>query len=759
MRAKIKLATALLCLPFVFAGCGGGGSSENLSSTSYLTGTVEASKVAGVEVCINGTDTCVKSASDGTFKLPISSLPVTLVLKVGDLPLGTVNASSTAVSVNPLTLAGGNATVAQAVGAVIHAMANDTTGSEEVIDLSNVGSVIVNSATDNGTLVDCIKESLESGENATLEVDGHEVEVAVDNGVPVVKVDNQTVDYTDMFNLYQNMWQIENMLSYMDGRKVKFDDGAICNVKVEPNPDDFVVKLSDCDKSGEYHIRLDEVQKQVVAVNKDGKEYPLSYSSVANAICYYDKEENSTECFSLYSPEVEESLLQELAILMAKANGKEVSFSDSEDNDTCTVVADPFDVTRFMFVNCGNSNNTDDTFERIYEDNGTVYVTDEDGATCKITAVDLEKGEFFYSCENDTGSWINGTAKVDFSNETLSAAALDKFSNVLNLIKMFNGKQITFAETNGTDNWVETCDLIKKDDNVFELTNCSNSTDDGEYFVSFSPDGEVILVNKNDYEDVTYVDSVNATNSYMTYHYLLDDRIEVNGTIIEVTDAMKPIAPEVSLEDVERFLESHNGTPIYFLENATSVENCTLTYNGTGIQLSNCTNPDDDYNATLSYNDTGVFLTESNGTVDKIIGVTDNALCIDSPDDGIICFTDYDPLNNSTLDASELEGKYYVGYTSTNGDGVLSPEYCFELKDGEILYPTINGIEVLGNYVIDGNKIEVENQTSDVDIIVLDTKLDDAYVALEQTDNDTNMYLYKAISSEEDCIAINAMNP
>jgi len=41
----------------VFAGCGGGGSSSSVSQKN-LTGNVEASKVAGVKVCVSGTDNC-----------------------------------------------------------------------------------------------------------------------------------------------------------------------------------------------------------------------------------------------------------------------------------------------------------------------------------------------------------------------------------------------------------------------------------------------------------------------------------------------------------------------------------------------------------------------------------------------------------------------------------------------------------------------------------------------------------------------------
>ncbi len=140
-------------------GCGGGGSSSS-SSSAQVSGTVEASKLAGVKVCVKNTTNCVTTDSNGKFTINAAA-PVDLELKIGDQVLGDITANSNTMTITPRVLADGNVTLASYIGATLHMMAGcDMTA--QTCDFSGVSSVDIEDG--NGTtLIDKIKTACLDG--------------------------------------------------------------------------------------------------------------------------------------------------------------------------------------------------------------------------------------------------------------------------------------------------------------------------------------------------------------------------------------------------------------------------------------------------------------------------------------------------------------------------------------------------------------------------------------------------------------------
>ncbi len=141
---------------FVLIGCGGGGS----SSTSSVTGTVEASYLAGVKVCVKGTDTCAVTDANGKFTLNVAP-PVQLEIKVGETVLGDVDANSASVTVTPATLTDNNVTAAAYLGAMLHVMAGCSITAQDC-NLDNIQEVDID-PTKNLPLVDELMEKVVKG--------------------------------------------------------------------------------------------------------------------------------------------------------------------------------------------------------------------------------------------------------------------------------------------------------------------------------------------------------------------------------------------------------------------------------------------------------------------------------------------------------------------------------------------------------------------------------------------------------------------
>ena len=168
MNNMRKLLTATTIASIVLTGCGGGGistSSTSSPTTSEVTGGVYASLVEGARACIedsskniiasNGTELCSTTCSDGTFTIQIPQginlsnndwVGLYVVdqngndFKVADVPITQVevNNSTNVLSITPKAIACGNETLANEIGAVIHAIGGDLDGNATIVDLSNV---------------------------------------------------------------------------------------------------------------------------------------------------------------------------------------------------------------------------------------------------------------------------------------------------------------------------------------------------------------------------------------------------------------------------------------------------------------------------------------------------------------------------------------------------------------------------------------------------------------------------------------------
>jgi hypothetical protein len=183
--------------------CGGGsGSSSSSSSTTpKVVGSVSSSVVVNATVCLedanNNTIVCNQTDANGTFVLNLNSnvslneTYISLQVKGKDgspYILGTtsyvyaenitkqLDPNATVININPLNLASGNITLANSLGALIHALGNDTTGNATSIDISQVkiDSVVLTDGDgheqviNNNNLANALKEALK--ENYKLNV-------------------------------------------------------------------------------------------------------------------------------------------------------------------------------------------------------------------------------------------------------------------------------------------------------------------------------------------------------------------------------------------------------------------------------------------------------------------------------------------------------------------------------------------------------------------------------------------------------------
>jgi hypothetical protein len=122
---------------------------------------VEASKVAGVKVCVNS-NICTTTDSNGKFTLDGIAPPVNVSVYIGDTKLADVTVPNSSYEITPAVLADGNATLASYIGAFLHMLDGDNNLSKDVIDLSDINSVNINASGNN--LIDKIKDKLNSGE-------------------------------------------------------------------------------------------------------------------------------------------------------------------------------------------------------------------------------------------------------------------------------------------------------------------------------------------------------------------------------------------------------------------------------------------------------------------------------------------------------------------------------------------------------------------------------------------------------------------
>jgi hypothetical protein len=214
---SISTAAALFLV-----GCGGGGS----GSTESVTGTVEASYLAGVKVCVKGTDNCAVTDANGKFVINAAA-PVTLEIRVGNSVIGDVNASSNTVEVTPAVLADGNATVAAYLGAMMHIIGGCKI-TDEQCDLGKVTKVDIDNASDE-PLVKELMKVLQSNPDANI----------------TVKVDDKTVEVTD-----DNVTLYKTVNPMMVGQKELYYHGiaggeGLLTFKVDPKTMTLTYQVND----------------------------------------------------------------------------------------------------------------------------------------------------------------------------------------------------------------------------------------------------------------------------------------------------------------------------------------------------------------------------------------------------------------------------------------------------------------------------------------------------------------------------------
>ncbi|RUM90128.1 MAG: hypothetical protein DSZ26_03585, partial [Thermovibrio sp.] len=123
----------LISILIVSYSCGGGGGSGNLQK---VNGQFVSSYVKGLKVC---TDSGRCSYTDSLGKFSLLSLTQTphLTFYIGSLKLGDYTLKENGEVINPFKLAG-DSQVGDKLAKIIHGIANDTSGTKELIDLTNL---------------------------------------------------------------------------------------------------------------------------------------------------------------------------------------------------------------------------------------------------------------------------------------------------------------------------------------------------------------------------------------------------------------------------------------------------------------------------------------------------------------------------------------------------------------------------------------------------------------------------------------------
>ena len=206
-----KFGIILSIVATLFIGCGGENSDD--TQKTQITASVEASIVKGATVCEFNTNNCAISNSDGKVTLYVTKLPVELEVKIKNLVLGTIEANSKTVSINPVTLSDNNETLAWKIGAFIHALVGDTEDSKNLVDLSNI--------TITKNINEPIMNLLKENKVFTVDVNNHTIEVS-----DKVYLDNLVVEY----NLSKFMNIISNVNDFMNYIKTKYDISNLDNV-------------------------------------------------------------------------------------------------------------------------------------------------------------------------------------------------------------------------------------------------------------------------------------------------------------------------------------------------------------------------------------------------------------------------------------------------------------------------------------------------------------------------------------------------
>ena len=171
-RTILTMASVLVSSSIFMIGCGGSGDS---ATSSAITGSVQASILEGVSVCIKGTSDCAVTDSSGNYTISGYVPPQVLELKVGNAVIGEVAAASSTLNITPQVLADNNATLAAYVGSMLHKIAGCAITATQC-NLSAINDVDIN-ASSTKSLIEELVEEMDSNGTVTFKVDGNDINV------------------------------------------------------------------------------------------------------------------------------------------------------------------------------------------------------------------------------------------------------------------------------------------------------------------------------------------------------------------------------------------------------------------------------------------------------------------------------------------------------------------------------------------------------------------------------------------------------
>jgi hypothetical protein len=170
--AKLLLLTGV---SGVFIGCGSGGGSGTSKEIKTITGSVEASYLKNVKVCVKDSSVCDITDNRGKFELPVS-YPANLELFINNYKLGEVEANSQNVQITPGMLADGNATLAGYLGTFLH-YASGAGIDASVCDMNNIKNIEINASGDD--LVSKIKTYVKNHQVLQFKTENKEINISL----------------------------------------------------------------------------------------------------------------------------------------------------------------------------------------------------------------------------------------------------------------------------------------------------------------------------------------------------------------------------------------------------------------------------------------------------------------------------------------------------------------------------------------------------------------------------------------------------
>jgi hypothetical protein len=149
---QLKTFLPITVVGLILGSCGGGGNGGAIPSE--ISGTVKTSYVQGLKVCLENSTVCTYTDKNGHFNLegkPPAKLVFYLNSQQGDIIWGDYYLQKKEEVIYPLKISD-NKTIAKILGAILHAMDNDTSGGKEYISLQ--GKLIKSVEDEAGTPLD-----------------------------------------------------------------------------------------------------------------------------------------------------------------------------------------------------------------------------------------------------------------------------------------------------------------------------------------------------------------------------------------------------------------------------------------------------------------------------------------------------------------------------------------------------------------------------------------------------------------------------